>query len=289
MTFSIVAYDPVEQAVGVAVASKFPAVGAVVPFARAGIGAVATQANANVNYGPDGLNLLAEGQRAPDVLAALIRADANREHRQIGLVDVYGGSAAHTGRECFDYAGHRTGEGYSCQGNILTGPQVVDAMISAYLLATGELADRLVTALLAGDEAGGDRRGRQGAAVMVAKPNGGYGGNNDRYLDLRVDDHVDPVPELIRLVGIHHLFFGKSLPEDQIPMTEDLARELQRYLVTYGYSTTEPTGVWDDDWKQAFTALVANENLEERWSIETTPDRIDRPALEYLRQRLGSS
>lgn len=286
-TFSIVACDLEEQAWGVAVASKFLAAGALVPWAKAGVGAVATQALAKVGFGPEGLALMAAGKPAPEALEALLAADPGAPDRQVALVDAQGRVAAHTGERCFDWAGHRLGEGFSCQGNILTGPEVLEAMAEAFQAAEGELADRLVAALLAGDEAGGDRRGKQSAAVLVVRPGGGYGGDTDRYLDLRVDDDPEPVRKLATLVAAHHVFFGAPRPEDQIPIDETLARELQALMQGLGYYQGEVNGRWDQASKEAFWALVGNENLEERWSLEGDPDRIDRVALEYLRQRFG--
>ncbi|MBI5666643.1 MAG: DUF1028 domain-containing protein [Chloroflexi bacterium] len=286
-TFSIVAYDPAEPAWGVAVASKFLAVGAVVPWARAGAGAVATQSYARVSFGPDGLALMEQGRSAADTLQTLLAADPEREQRQVGLVDANGGAAAHTGSACHEWAGHRVGEGFTCQGNILAGARVVEAMAEVYQAASGQLAERLLAALLAGDDAGGDRRGKQSAAVLVARPNGGYGGDNDRYLDLRVDDHPDPVPELRRLVGVHGLFFQPPRPEDQMPITDELAREIQSWLVRLGYLRQDVSGVWDEASKKAFWELVGVENLEERWNLDGNTDMIDRVALEYLRERFG--
>ena len=286
-TFSIVAHDPSEKAWGVAVASKFPAVGAVVPWARAGAGAVATQALCKMSFGPDGLALMAEGKSALDTLTALLGHDPGAADRQVGMVDAFGRAAAHTGAGCFAWAGHKVGEGFACQGNILTGPETLEAMADTFTSTYGELADRLVAALLAGDTAGGDRRGKQSAAVVVVRPRGGYGGDTDRYLDLRVDDAREPVQELQRLLGIHHLFFGKPRPEDQMPITEDIARELQSLTQKLGYYQGEAHGRWDDASKQAFWAMVGNENLEERWNIEGDTDSIDRVALEYLRERFG--
>jgi uncharacterized Ntn-hydrolase superfamily protein len=283
-TFSIAAYDPAEQAFGVGVASKFLAVGAAVPWVRAGVGAVATQAYAKITFGADGLALLESGKSAQETLDLLLKDDPLREQRQVGIVDDQGLSAAHTGKECFDWAGHRTYEGFTCQGNILAGAQVVEAMADAYRSARGELADRLLAALFAGDEAGGDRRGRQGAAVYVARPNGGYGGDNDRYLDLRVDDDQAPLKKLAELVEMHHLYFGKPTPEDRLPITEALARELQAMTRAGGYASAEPSGVWDEASILAFFALVSNENLEERWRTDD-PNGIDRVALEYLRRK----
>ncbi len=286
-TFSIVASDPGEQAWGVAVASKFPAVGAVVPWARAGAGAVATQALCKMSFGPDGLALMAEGKSAQETLSALLASDSGALDRQVGLVDSQGGAAAHTGQRCYAWAGHKIGEGFTCQGNILTGPETLEALADTLTTASGELADRLVSALLAGDTVGGDRRGKQSAAVIVVRPNSGYGGDTDRYLDLRVDDAPEPVQELQRLLGVHHLFFGKPRPEDQMPITSDLARELQAMLRRQGYYTGETHGMWDDASKQAFWAMVGSENLEERWNIEGQADTIDRVALGYLRERFG--
>lgn len=286
-TFSIVAHDPTEPAWGIAVASKFLAVGAVVPWARAGAGAVATQSYARVSFGPDGLSLMEQGRSAQDTLQTLLAADPEREHRQVGMVDVSGGAAAFTGSACHDWAGHRVGEGFTCQGNILAGARVVEAMAETFQSASGELAERLLAALLAGDDAGGDRRGKQSAAVLVVRSSGGYGGDNDRYLDLRVDDHPDPVPELRRLVGVHHLFFQPSRPDDQLPITEDTAREIQGWLRRLGYLRQDVSGLWDDTSKRAFRELVGVENLEERWNPDGNPDMIDRVALEYLRERFG--
>jgi uncharacterized Ntn-hydrolase superfamily protein len=287
MTFSIVAYDPNEEAWGVGVASKFLAVGALVSWARAGSGAVATQSFCKVGFGPDGLAMMAEGKSAQETLDFLLANDPGAALRQVGIVDARGGSAAHTGVDCFDWKGHIIGEGFTCQGNILTGGDVLDSMAQTFTSASGELADRLVAALLAGDAAGGDKRGRQGAAVVVVKAGGGYGGDTDRYLDLRVDDDPQPVQKLERLVGLHHLFFGKPLLEDQLPITADIARELQTFMRGEGYFQAEANGIWDDTAKQSFWAMVGSENLEERWNLDRDTDVIDRLALDYLREQFG--
>jgi uncharacterized Ntn-hydrolase superfamily protein len=288
MTYSIVAYDPTEGAWGVGVASKFLAVGAVVSWARAGAGAVATQSFCKMGFGPDGLAMMAEGKSAQETLDALLANDQQASMRQVGVVDAQGGSAAHSGGDCFEWKGHKLGEGFTCQGNILTGGNTLDAMAETFSSASGELADRLVAALLAGDTVGGDKRGKQGAAVLVVKANGGYGGDTDRYLDLRVDDDPEPVQKLSKLVGLHHLYFGAPLPQDQLPITPDIARELQSYLRDQGYSQAEPNGVWDDTAKQTFWAMVGSENLEERWNLERDTNAIDRLALNYLRQEFGN-
>jgi uncharacterized Ntn-hydrolase superfamily protein len=198
-TFSIVARDPETGDLGVAVESKFFAVGAVVPWARSGVGAIATQAFANTTFGPRGLMLLEHGHGAPGVLDSLLASDSGAARRQVGIVDASGQSKAHTGIECQLWAGHRTGPGYSVQGNILTGENVVAAMERAFLESRGPLAGRLITALEAGQAAGGDSRGQQSAAVLVVRAGAGYGGFNDRYCDLRVDDHARPIEELRRL------------------------------------------------------------------------------------------
>jgi uncharacterized Ntn-hydrolase superfamily protein len=286
-TFSIVAYDPAENAWGVAVASKFLAAAALVSWAKAGVGAVATQSHVNVRYGEDGLALLESGKSASETLAVLLQNDDLRERRQVALVDAQGNVAAHTGKGCSAYAGHKLGTHFSVQGNILTGADVLDAMADAFVTQSGELADRLVAALRAGEGAGGDKRGKQSAGVMVVKPNGGYGGNNDRYLDLRVDDDEQPIRKLRQLLEIHHLYFGASKPEDQILINDEIARELQRMMVSQGYMGGEVNGTWDEMAKQAFWGLIGNENLEERWSPDKNPNHIDRVALEYLRKRFG--
>jgi uncharacterized Ntn-hydrolase superfamily protein len=285
-TFSIVAYDPDEQAWGVAVASKFLAAGAVVSWAQAGGGAVATQALAQLNFGPGGLAMMAAGKSAQETLNDLLAADPEAAHRQVGLVDAEGNAAAHTGSECINWAGHRTGSGFTCQGNLLAGKEVVDAMYDTFTsMTSGELADRLVNALAAGEAAGGDKRGKQSAAVLVVRPNGGYGGNNDRYLDLRVDDDDDPIKKLKRLVSTHHLFFGSSETEEYLPIGADIAAELQGILQSQGYLGGDANGEWDEMSQQAFWALVSNENLEERWQLQRDANRIDRVTLDYLRER----
>ncbi|PJF22650.1 MAG: fimbrial assembly protein FimA [Phototrophicales bacterium] len=287
MTFSIVGYDPEEQAWGIAVASKFLAVGSVVPWAQAGVGAIATQAWANVSYGPNGLKLLAEGKTAQETLDLLLANDPEKAKRQVGIVDRYGNSAAFTGENCLDWAGHKTGQYYACQGNILTGEETVNAMVEAFLNTSGELSDRLLAALLAGDTIGGDSRGKQSAALYVVRANAGYGGDNDRYIDLRVDDDPEPVHKLKTLLATHHLFFGRSNDIEFVEIDKDIAAELQEMLHRQGYYAGKVTGEWDDMSKVAFWTMIGNENLEERWNINETPDKIDRVVLNYLRERFG--
>ena len=210
-TFSIVGFDPKTGDLGVAVQSKFFSVGSVVPWAKAGVGAVATQSWANVSYGPDGLKLLAQGKSPAEAMKILTEADARREFRQVGIVDAKGRAESFTGKRCNDWAGHQTGKHYAAQGNILAGEAVVKDMAAAYEKAQKkpgtELADWLVAALDAAQAAGGDKRGRQSSALLVVRAGGGYGGQGDRYIDLRVEDHKTPVKELGRLLKLHKSFF----------------------------------------------------------------------------------
>jgi len=285
-TFSIVAYDPARQEWGVAVQSKFLACAAVVSWARANAGAVATQSFANVAYGLDGLDMMARGATAEETIRDLTTADPQPNQRQVGVVDRYGRAAAYTGPECYDWAGHVVGDGFACQGNILV-PGTVEAMAAAFETARrgpGELADWLVAALAAGQAAGGDRRGRQAAGVLVVRHNGGYGGNNDRYLDLRVDDDPEPIAKLASLVGMHHLFFGVTDPADLIPVA-DAALSLQGVLRRAGYYDGPLNGDFDETTRRALRALVGSENLEERW--DGTGDQIDRFVVDFLLKRFG--
>lgn len=207
-TFSIVACDPAAEEWGVAVQSKFLAVGAVVPYAKAGVGAVASQAWGNPNFGPQALEIMAEGAAADSTLRAVLAADTNREYRQVGLVDRKGRAATFTGKNCQPWAGGLAGPGYCAQGNILANDSVVIGMARAFESAPGPLARRLMAALAAGQKHGGDRRGRQSAALLVVSEGGGYSGFNDRMVDLRVDDHPDPIAELERLLSQHERTFG---------------------------------------------------------------------------------
>ena len=284
MTFSIVAHDRATSQWGVAVQSKFLAAAAVVPFAEADIGALATQAYANTAYGPRGLELMRLGLAADDVLRELIKNDGQREKRQLGLVDSQGHAAAFTGRECMEWAGHIVGDGFCCQGNILASKLVVAEMARAFEHTQGALAARLIAALVAGQVAGGDRRGQQSAGVLVVQARGGYGGYNDRLIDLRVDEHATPIAELERIYRLQQLYFGKPRQEDLLPIEGELARELQRIAQRAGYYTGALTGEWDADTRVAFTRLIHTENLEER---EQPDDTVDRVVVEFLRERFG--
>lgn len=266
MTFSIVARSADGSQWGVAVASKFLAVGAAVPGAAHGVGAVATQAMVNLAYRPDGLALLRQGSTAAETVAALTGADVGRELRQLGIVDAAGGSATFTGAECHVWAGGRTGDGWAAQGNILTGPEVVDVLAETFTGTAGALSHRLSQALLAADRAGGDRRGRQSAALLVVSEGGGYGGGSDVLVDLRVDDHPDPVPELVRLLDLHGLYFGAPVPQDVLPLEGELAVEVAERLGRLGHPTLE--------------SWAGVENYEERM----VPAGIDPVVLARLRE-----
>jgi uncharacterized Ntn-hydrolase superfamily protein len=276
MTFSIVACDLEAGQLGVAVASKFLAVGAVVPWLETGAGAVATQALANTRYGPHGLAHMRAGASASEALAAVLAADDGRDDRQAGFVDARGRSATHTGARCMDWAGGHTGAGYAAQGNILTGPGVVTAMAEAYEAAGGSLAERLLLALAAGDAAGGDRRGRQSSAIAVVAPGAGYGGEDDSLVDLRVDDHADPVPELRRLYDIHSMLTGTTPEDEKLPLEGELAGEVRELLTRAGY----PSAPGEAGLHQALRAFTGTENLEARWWHEP---RLDPVVLAHLR------
>ena len=279
-TFSIVAADPEAGEVGVAVASRFFAVGSVVPWARAGVGAVATQSNANTTYGPRGLELLQGGASAREALDALLRADDGRDSRQAGIVSAGGGSATHTGPRCTAWAGGRSGPGYAVQGNILAGEPVVAAMERRFLETKGRpLADRLLEALLAGDAAGGDARGRQSAAVLVARERGGYNGFTDRAVDVRVDDHADPMAEIARLTRLALVndtwnrgwtaFTGKQYPEALRwqRRTAEMAEKTPAMLPEVLYDLAvilQANGSSDEAWTVLQRALVLNPKLRQQ-------------------------
>jgi uncharacterized Ntn-hydrolase superfamily protein len=278
-TFSIVAFDPDTEALGVAVQSKFLAVGSIVPWARAGIGAVATQAMANYNYGPRGLELMSQGSSAQVTLETLISADEEREHRQLGVVDAEGRATTFTGSECFEWAGGLTGEHYAAQGNILVGRQTVEAMAKTFEGTSGDLAGRLLAALDAGQQAGGDSRGKQSAALLVVREGGGYGGDNDRALDLRVDDHPEPIRELIRLRGLHILYFGETGAEDVLAVEGNVREEVEASLRRLGYLE----GAADDEaLLDALSAFIRTENFEER---EQERGYLDRAVLEFMKEK----
>ncbi|WP_276301749.1 DUF1028 domain-containing protein [Halorussus lipolyticus] len=262
-TFSIVARDPETEAVGVAVQSKFVSVGSVVPFASADAGAIATQSFANVAYGPDGLDLLREGKSAEEVVESLTDDDPEAAQRQVGVVGQDGSVAAFTGEECFDVAGDRQGETYTVQGNILENEATLDAMADAYEETDGGLPEKLLSALHAGNEAGGDKRGEQSAALYVVKPEGGYDGKNDRWIDVRVDDHDAPIEELERVFKIYDVtLLEREEPDDVRELSGETAEEVTATLAGLGFYDAEPTRTFGDDERDALEAFRGMNNFE---------------------------
>jgi uncharacterized Ntn-hydrolase superfamily protein len=280
MTFSIVGYDPEEKEWGIAVQSKFLGVGAVVPFAKAGVGAVATQSYANTAYGPQALKLMAEGKSASEVMELITKDDLDKEMRQVGLIDASGQPATFTGTYCYDWAGGVTGEHFAAQGNILVDENTVKAMADTFTSTQGSLAKRLLAALDAGQEAGGDSRGQQSAALLVVKEKGGYGGYNDRYIDLRVDDHQQPIKELIRLYGMQQLYFAPSKPENIVAIEGEVRGEVIKHLRRLDYLKAEPAD--GKELHQAFTAYLHTENFEQR---EQEAGKIDLDVLEFMKNQ----
>lgn len=282
-TFSLVARDPETNDLGVVVASKFLAVGAVVPTAVAGVGAVATQSYANVSYGPRALAILERGGSPDDCLQEFEASDDNFQERQFGIVSATGASVTFTGSECHAWAGGIAGENFAAQGNILTGPDVVDALVAGVQRTDLPFPERLLEALAAADERGGDKRGRQSASLLVVGEGKGYGGLNDRWIDLRVDDHEDPVSELRRLLTLNRLYMDKPSEEPRQLSTWDI-EWLQGLLAKEGYLVRKPTGEWDDETEQALAALFGVENLEERW---VGGPAVDPVAWQYLEEKFG--
>jgi uncharacterized Ntn-hydrolase superfamily protein len=267
-TYSIVGCDLEARQWGVAVQSKFLAVGSLCPFAEAEVGAVATQSYVNPRYGPDGLALLRDGLSAEEAVERLTSADEGRAQRQLGIVDGEGRAATYTGEGCHDWAGGRTGEGYAAQGNILVGEETVSALAATFEANPQlPLVQRLLECLVAAQAAGGDRRGQQSASVVVVEKNGGYAGLSDTVVDLRVDDHERPIQELRRIYGIHRRLFEVSPREDWLPLEADLRTEVEERLSRLGYDSL-------DDW-------AGVENLEERVDGD---DAIDPVVLDALRE-----
>lgn len=283
-TFSIVARDPKTGELGIAVESKFLSVGAIVPWAAAGVGAIATQSWANTSYGPRGLRLLRQGLTPRQVGQKLLAGDKQTDQRQFGIVDAKGRAFTYTGGGCYEWAGGKTGKNYAAQGNILKSSAVVDAVAETFEATPGDLAARLVAALAAGQAAGGDRRGEESAALLVVRAKGGYGGFNDRYIDLRVDDHPHPIDELAHLLELHRLYLGKTKPEDILPIDAGIARELQEMMQRRGYYAGPVNGDWDAATQKAFREFAGVENLEDRL-VEGAA--IDRVVLGFLRERFA--
>jgi len=281
-TFSIVAFDPRNGDLGVAVESKFPAVGAVVPWAKTKVGAIATQAWGNVSYGPSGLRMLEEGLSAQETLRKLVAEDPRPEVRQAAVVDAKGQVAVHTGRECLEWAGHVTGKGYSCQGNILVSSKVVESMARAYEETPGDLIDKLLAALSAGQAAGGDRRGQQSAAILIVREKGGYEGFTDRYLDLRVDEHPAPIEELKRVVRVYDMtMLSREDQRNLLTIDHDIATIIQTDLKKLGMYSGPITGSLDDSTKKALEDWVNINNFENRMH---EPGRIWKSILDYMEE-----
>ncbi|MFU8889680.1 MAG: DUF1028 domain-containing protein [Trueperaceae bacterium] len=280
-TFSLVARDPDTGDLGVATASKFLAVGAVVPYAIADVAAIATQSYANTAYGPRAIDMLLAGVPIALVDQALRAGDEHAVQRQYGVVDADGGSITFTGDGCHPWAGGVAKPGLAAQGNLLAGPQVIDALVAGFESHAGPFPERLLAGLLAADRAGGDARGRQSAALLVVREEGGYGGFNDRYVDLRVDDDPDPVPRLQGLLALQRLYFGEPRPDDVLPIEGEVAARLLALLRAAGHDVG---AAWDAAARAALAALAGRENVEERL---LEGDRVDRVVLEHLERVSG--
>jgi uncharacterized Ntn-hydrolase superfamily protein len=269
----------------VAVQSRFISVGSVVPWLEVGVGAVATQAAANVAYGAEGLNLLRSGASAAAVVRQLTDADPGRDERQLGIVDAHGNAAAFTGKKCMDWAGHEVGEGFTCQGNILFGPQVVRGMARAYQTTPGDIADRMLAALSAGQREGGDRRGMQSAALTIVRKGGGYGGG-DRWVDLRVDDHATPIEELKRVFKLYDLtMLSREDPATLVAIEGEVAKTLQHDLSIMGYYSGHFTGTWDVASRAAFTRFLGEHNFENKQRDDA---KVWPSILTYLRENAAA-
>jgi uncharacterized Ntn-hydrolase superfamily protein len=272
LTYSLVACDLDAGQWGVAVQSKFLAVGAVVPWAEPGVGAIATQAYANPRFGPDGLALLRQGLSAEETVERLVSGDDGRDERQLGVVDAQGRAHGYTGPACLDWAGGRLGRFHAAQGNILVSSETVEALAATFDATEGRrLAERLLDALEAAQAAGGDRRGQESASLLVVERDGGYAGLSDVVVDLRVDDHPGPIDELRRLYAIHDRLFGETPREQWLPLEGELGREVQERLERLGYAQLD--------------AWAGVENLEER--VDPTADAIDPVVLDALREAGG--
>jgi uncharacterized Ntn-hydrolase superfamily protein len=298
-TYSIVAYDSVTGDLGIAVQSKFPNVGGLVPWAKAGVGAVATQALSNTDYGEKGLELLARGASAPEAMRIIMRTDPQPSQRQVGMVDARGNAASWTGDSTFDWAGGRagggqsggkgqmiTGHGYAAQANIMVSDATVRNMAETFERTRGSLADRLIAALVAGQAGGGDRRGMQSAALLVVRAKGGYLGGTDRYIDIRVYDAPDPIKELQRLYALHKLYFFTSDSADLMPITPALQQELEAILLTEPANQPQKwLAAPQPSLNQTFLTALANFMYWENYDVRVRMDgKIDRVALEDIRK-----
>ena len=301
-TYSIVAYDSATGDLGVAVQSKFPNVGGLVPWARAGVGAVATQSLSNTDYGEKGLELIARGATAPEAMRIIMRSDPRTSQRQVGMVDAQGNAASWTGDSTFDWAGGRTGgradgqtggkgqlitgRGYAAQANIMVSDATVRNMAETFERTRGTLADRLLAALVAGQAGGGDKRGMQSAALLVVRANAGYLGATDRYIDVRVYDAPDPIKELQRLYELHKLYFFTTDSADLVPITPALQKELEAILLTEPANQREKwLAAGQPSLNQTFLTALANFMYWENYDVRVRMDgKIDRVALEDIRR-----
>jgi uncharacterized Ntn-hydrolase superfamily protein len=284
-TFSIVAFEPASEAWAVAVQSRFISVGSVVPFAEVGVGAVATQAMANPAYGPLGLELMRRGASAEEAVRQLVADDPGRDDRQLGLVDAKGRAAAFTGPKCMEWAGHEVGDGFACQGNILFGPAVVRAMARTFESAKGDILDRVLAALAAGQREGGDRRGMQSAALLAVKKGGGYGAT-DRWVDLRVDDHPSPIEELRRIFRVYDLtMLSREDPATLVRIEGEVAASLQHDLSVLGYYHGRLTGTWSPESQAAFARFIGEHNFENKQREDGT---VWPSVRAYLKERAAA-
>src|SRR5882672_3044900 len=301
-TYSIVAFDSTTRDLGIAVQSKFPNVGGIVPWARAGVGAVATQSLGNTDYGEKGLELLAQGATAPEAMRIIMRRDPQPSQRQVGMVDARGNSASWTGDSTFDWAGGRTGgrgggrtggkgqlitgRDYAAQANIMVSDATVRNMAETFERSRGSLADRLIAALVAGQAGGGDKRGMQSAALLVVRANAGYLGNNDRYIDIRVYDAPDPIKELQRLYALHKLYFFTTDSADLMPITPALQKELETILLVEPANQREKWLVAPQpSLNDTFLTALANFMYWENYDVRVRMDgKIDRVALDDIRK-----
>ena len=263
MTFSIVAYDPKNKEWGVAVQSKFVAVGSIVPFAKANIGAIATQALANTSYGPKGLQLLQSGLTASEVLEQVLKGDDLMEERQVGIVDMKGKVASFTGKNCFEWAGHIVGKNFACQGNILASEKVVQGMADAYEDTSGDLIEKFFSALETGQKNGGDRRGKESAAILIVKKEGAYDGGTDRYIDIRVDEHAEPIKELKKVFEIYDMcLLKRDDPEDIIKLEGNNLKLVKELLRKDGFYKGEIDDYYDNNTRKALRDWLGTNNFE---------------------------
>jgi uncharacterized Ntn-hydrolase superfamily protein len=286
MTFSIVAYDPKNKEWGIAVQSKFVAVGTIVPFAKANVGAIATQAYANTSYGPKGLELLANGLSAQEVIDKLVENDELREQRQVGVVDSKGNAASFTGKDCMDWAGGIIGNHFCCQGNILVSEETVEAMAEAYKTTNGDLVEKLFASLFAGRDAGGDKRGKESAAILIVKEEGAYDGGTDRYVDIRVDEHPHPIDELQKVFEVYNLcLLKRDDPKDILKIEGEVLQTIIQVLKKDNLYSGKPTEEFTPVLKKAFQTWLHTNNFEVK---ERDDDYIYGSVYRFIKKRLST-